>query len=123
MFLTAERLLRLRREPLAEQLAVWLVAAPSAEDVAAYAERDPSRWAQGLAILTKASGYSEKNEIQLSGLEKLQTLPDSELMKQAAGHVESVLARLGEERPGLLDTLPAEARERLIRAISGHPCP
>lgn len=59
---TLQRLQNLDREAFRLDLAKWLLGAPSMEQIAAYAAKNPDRWAQGLAVMARLSGYTERPE-------------------------------------------------------------
>lgn len=59
---TLQRLQNLDREAFRLDLAKWLLGAPSIEQIAAYAAKNPDRWAQGLAVMARLSGYTERPE-------------------------------------------------------------
>src|SRR4030095_5022964 len=61
-------------------LAAYVDAAPDPEALAAQAEKYPDRWAQGLAIVGRLAGFSEKLEIEGSvDIHHLHLLSDMEL--------------------------------------------
>ena len=74
----------LSRDPFRARLAEWLDAPHDRDAFAAWLKKAPDRWAQGLAILARLSGYSEKLEVQHSGsiaalVLELQGLSDAQL--------------------------------------------
>ena len=87
MLITRVRMLS--REPFQDELAKWLAAGPTPEHVRAFATKSPDRWAQGVAILVKASGFSDRQEIQVEGLgglvRELLGLSDAELFAKYGG--------------------------------------
>ena len=54
-----QQIVTLNREPFREVLSVFLGAAPSPASIKKFADKSPDRWAQAIAIMTKAAGYHE----------------------------------------------------------------
>jgi len=70
----------LSRAPFRRVLSRYLEAAPSLDALTAQANRNPDRWAQGLAIAGRLAGYTEKLEIEGSvDVHHLHRLSDMEL--------------------------------------------
>lgn len=91
----------LSRAPFRRVLARYLQAIPDLEALAAQAERNPDRWAQGLAIAGRLAGYTEKLDVEVSGaLLHLQTLSDAELEAKIAALTHQLHA-LPPARPSL----------------------
>jgi hypothetical protein len=88
-----EQLNALSRQPFRDVLARFLGCAPTAEAIAAQAERYPDRWAQCVALLARLSGYNEHLEIEGTYVHKGETLSDA-----------AVLARIAELERKLVDT-------------------
>ena len=57
---TLQRLQNHDREAFRLDLAKWLLGAPTIEAIAEYALKQPDRWAQGLAVMARLSGYLER---------------------------------------------------------------
>lgn len=79
----------LSREPFHAPLDLWLRNAPSDEDVRAFAKKAPDRWAQGIAILSRQSGYTEKVEVDASSTllgfaQAIAAMSDAELIRKLA---------------------------------------
>ena len=70
----------LSRAPFRRVLSLYMQAAPNLDALAAQANRNPDRWAQGLAIAGRLAGYTEKLEIEGSvDFHHLHRLSDMEL--------------------------------------------
>jgi len=87
------------RSPFRSVLTDWLGASPGEDDLKKFSAKSPDRWSQGLAILGRLSGYSDKLEVDtdITISRRLESLSDME--------VQNELARLTAER----EALPAGA--------------
>lgn len=73
------------REPFRKVLAQWLENPPTTADIQALAKKSPDRWGQGVQMLGKLSGYSERTELDVTGqIEHVHTLSDLELEARLA---------------------------------------
>lgn len=70
---------RLSRDPMRETLAMLLACAPTPEEIRAAARKSPDRWGQLVAIFARASGYSERLEVEGDIGFTVKHLSDSEL--------------------------------------------
>jgi hypothetical protein len=86
----------LSRDPFRRALKTWLDAAPDADTIRAAAKKSPDRWAQGLTLLGKLAGYSEKLEMDLSGHVDVRRLSDLELDAKIAV-LRSQIAQTGQQ--------------------------
>ena len=99
---------RYSREPFRKVLDQWLANAPTNADIQALAKKSPDRWGQGVQMLGKLSGYSERTEIDVTGqIEHIHQLSDLEL-EQRIAEVQAQIA-----------TLPARAQ--LSESASAPP--
>jgi hypothetical protein len=78
-----------QRAPFQRELARWLANAPDDADIRAFAAKSPDRWSQGVAILTRAAGFTEKTEVVgdanlTAFVRRLQGLSDSDLERELA---------------------------------------
>jgi hypothetical protein len=89
------------REAFRLDLAKWLLGAPTVEAIAEYAARNPDRWAQGLAVMARLSGYTERPE-EAPGATSLFTsiakISDADLMARLAD-IDGKLGTLTGQRP------------------------
>ena len=77
---TLSEIAALSRAPFRRILSRYVEATPNLDALAAQAERNPDRWAQGLAIAGRLAGYTEKLEIEGSvDVHHLHRLSDMEL--------------------------------------------
>ncbi len=93
------------REPFRELLEIFLKAAPTTEEVAEFSRRYPDRYAQGITMLAKLSGFHEKMQVDHSHIiMELGQLSDAEL----SDRLQTALAKLGiPVNPGdVIDLLP-----------------
>lgn len=93
----------LDRGAFRDQLIAVLMAAPSVEAVARYAERAPDRYYQALAIVARLAGYSERPEDGASHagvFAQIHTLSDSELAARLRSMDQKLSALLGREPAG-----------------------
>lgn len=72
----------LSREPFRKALAEWMGAAPTEEDIKEWAKTRPDRWAQGLSIVGRMAGYTDKLEIEGSVHHSIQNLSDAEILQR-----------------------------------------
>lgn len=77
-----DRLEAMSREPFREALADFLGASPSKEDIEEWAKTRPDRWAQGLSIVARLSGYTDKLEIEGNVHHLVHQLSDSDLKQR-----------------------------------------
>lgn len=107
-----QRLQNLDREAFRLDLAKWLLGAPSVDAIAAYAAKNPDRWAQGLAVMARLSGYTERPEEApgaTSIFASITKISDADLMQRLAD-IDSKLGTLtGQHPPQTIET--AEFRE------------
>lgn len=71
----------LSRDPFREQLATWLQAAPQGDSIEEWANRHPDRWAQGLAIVGRLAGFSDKLEVE-GTIQHVHELSDAEIIQR-----------------------------------------
>jgi hypothetical protein len=77
---TLSEIAALSRAPFRRILSRYVEAAPNLDALAAQANRNPDRWAQGLAIAGRLAGYTEKLEIEGTvDVHHLHRLSDMEL--------------------------------------------
>jgi hypothetical protein len=57
------RLRAYSREPFRELLDQWLANGPTDEQIQKIAAKTPDRWTQGLAVIGRLAGYTERTEI------------------------------------------------------------
>src|SRR5262245_15463272 len=75
----------LSRGPFRKLLSVYLQTAPDRESLIAQAQRNPDRWMQGLALLGRLAGFTEKLEVHASvDLHHVHHLSDAELDAEIA---------------------------------------
>lgn len=77
------------REPFEHALARLLSAQPTEEDWRTLAIKYPDKWAQALAILTRAAGYTERTEVThnvglIGFARQVEAMADSDLFSQFA---------------------------------------
>lgn len=73
---------KLSREPFREQMAEWMECSPDPKALQTFANKYPDRWAQGVAIFGRLSGYSDKVEVETTLYGNLSLLSDVELLKR-----------------------------------------
>jgi hypothetical protein len=79
-----EEIKQLSTDPFQKALAKVLAAAPSTEDLVAWAGEKPDSWANAVKTLAQLAGYSEKTIIQHQGIvEHFHTMSDAELEIEA----------------------------------------
>jgi len=83
------------RSPFRSVMADWLGAAPGADDLKKFSAKSPDRWSQGVAILGRLCGYSDRLEVEndVTISRRLESLSDME--------VRAELDRLTAEREAL----------------------
>ena len=82
---TLSEIAALSRAPFRRILSRYVQAAPDLDALAAQANRNPDRWAQGLAIAGRLAGYTEKLEIEGTvDVHHLHRLSDMELEAELA---------------------------------------
>ena len=80
------------RAPFQQILEIFLQAAPTAEEVAEFARRFPDRYAQGVTMLAKLSGFHEKMRVDHTHIVmELAELSDAELSER----LQTTLEKLG----------------------------
>ena len=60
-------LLSYKHDPFLKELARFLLASPSIPKIRQFAGQYPDRWAQGVMILAKLSGFTEKIDVGVTG--------------------------------------------------------
>ena len=107
-----QRLQNLDREAFRLDLAKWLLGAPSIEQIAAYAAKNPDRWAQGLAVMARLSGYTERPEEapgSTSLFASITKISDADLLARLTDIDAKLGALAGQHQPETIET--AEFRE------------
>ena len=84
--------LALSRDPFRRELARWLGKKTSDAALQAFADKSPDRWAQGVAILARNAGYTERVEVETSEWVKISQMSDAELN----GYLEELRLKLAE---------------------------
>lgn len=96
----------LSRQPFVQELSRFVAANPSRAKIREFAEKYPDRWAQGVSILARLAGYSEKVDVSVSGLiQHVRALSDVEL--------ESRLKIVNQELQSVVD-MPANGPKTTI---------
>lgn len=72
------------RAPFTAALARFLANAPSDQAISDEAEKYPNRWTQNIVMLQRAAGYTDKQELEVTVLQQIQRLSDSELEAEIA---------------------------------------
>lgn len=89
---------RLSREPFRDQLADFLANNPTPEAIQQFANRNPDRWAQAVAILARSAGYADTN-IEIKAEKniylQLQGKSDAELLV----YLENAFGEMGMQVP------------------------
>jgi len=69
------------RSPFRSVLTDWLGASPGEDDLKKFAAKSPDRWSQGLAILGRLSGYSDKLEVDtdITVTRRIDSMSDMEM--------------------------------------------
>lgn len=109
---TLQRLQNLDREAFRLDLAKWLLGAPSMEQIAAYAAKNPDRWAQGLAVMARLSGYTERPEEapgSTSLFASITKISDADLLARLTDIDAKLGALTGQHQPETIEA--AEFRE------------
>ena len=92
-----------KRDPFIRELSRFLLAKPTMPKIRTFAGRYPDRWAQGVMILAKLSGFSEKIDLAVTGsIAHVHLLSDVELEKRIK-HLQVVLSQ-----PQVIETSVAE---------------
>ena len=117
---TLQRLQNHDREAFRLDLAKWLLGAPDVDCIAAYAAKNPDRWAQGLAVMARLSGYLEKPDAS-DGVTSLYTavtkISDADLLDRLTD-IDAKLGTLtGKHAPQTIDV--AEYREAPLDPMAG----
>jgi len=83
------------RSPFRSVLTDWLGASPGEDDLKKFSAKSPDRWSQGLAILGRLSGYSDKLEVDtdITVTRRIESMSDMEMRSE--------LDRLTAEREAL----------------------
>lgn len=89
-------LMNMSRQPFRDALATMINCEPSPEAIRAFAEKYPDRWAQGVAIFGRLSGYHERLQVDTTIYSEIQNLSDSQLMTR----LQEVERQLAEHRDG-----------------------
>jgi hypothetical protein len=98
------------RDPFRKALAQWLKNGPSEDAILAQATKHPERWAQGLTMLGRLSGYTEKLEVDVAGeIHHLHQLSDLELEAELV-RLQARLDQLPAPSSTVLDLPAAEAK-------------
>ncbi len=98
----------LSREPFRQVLEQFLAAAPDVDDIAEFAKRYADRYAQGLVMLGKLSGFHERMQVdhEHRHLVAIHEMSDMELMQR----LQEVMKQLGIQS----DRLPDMRKLRLV---------
>lgn len=73
----------LSRQPFVQELSRFVAANPSRAKIREFAEKYPDRWAQGVAIMARLAGFSDKVDVSVSGLvQHVRALSDIDLDKR-----------------------------------------
>jgi hypothetical protein len=98
------------RMPFLQELARWLDAGPTDQDLRTLAAKSGDRWAQGVTQLAKLAGFAERVELQ--AVKPVVSLSDSEL-----------LAELSDRLQMPADELRTRLTPRTLPAAEGAPGP
>jgi hypothetical protein len=97
------QLLARQRDPFVEELARWLGVNLTEAELRSFAVKSPDRWSQGIAILGRLAGYTDKLEIRTE-FASLDAMSDGELEAE-------VSRRLGLTLPELRTLAQARPRQ------------
>jgi hypothetical protein len=102
------QLLARQRDPFVEELARWLNVGLTEAELRTFAVKSPDRWSQGIAILGRLAGYTDKLEIRTE-IASLDAMSDGELEAELCrrlGLTAAELRALGQARPRQLTDGP-----------------
>lgn len=77
-----EQFTLLSAEPFQDVLSVFIGNRPSNAALRAFARKSPDRWAQGVAIFARLSGYTEKKQVHHTGLLAIAHMSDAEIERE-----------------------------------------
>lgn len=72
------------REPFQELLVLLLEAAPTCDEIQAFANKYPDRWARAIVLLAGLAGYSPQVVINATASLHMDKLSDAELLARLA---------------------------------------
>src|SRR5262245_66550856 len=72
--------LALSRDPFRRELARWLGTKTSDAALQAFADKSPDRFMEGVAILARNAGYTERLEVETDLSVKISQMSDAELL-------------------------------------------